>query len=57
MRFIVIPSREKLNAGGPETGKFSTPTVSDGSGSCPAAVAAFRDASRPALLASTEGAF
>jgi hypothetical protein len=47
MRAIVMLSRVKLKAGGPETGKLSMPADSVGSGSRPAAISAERAASTP----------
>jgi len=55
-RAIVISSRLKVKAGGPEMGKLSIPTDKVGSGSCPAEMADEREASTPAVLACTDGA-
>ncbi len=56
MRAIVMSSRLKVKAGGPEIGKLSMPTDKVGSGSCPAAMADEREASTPAVFARIAGA-
>ena len=48
---MVMLSRPKLPAGGPDIGKFCSPAVSFGSGNCPAAMAAALTASTPLALA------
>src|SRR5512135_1075132 len=53
---MVMKSRVSENASGPSAGKFSTPMLNTGLGSCPAATARSRAAPAAAVLAASAGA-